>query len=100
MTAIPGHNQVIQQSGIVQELFHQAAAPKPSPEQAAAQQQDSERLKNTTVQEFEGPEKLKLKNKKDLKGKNEQRKEKRKNPHPSDPEKDPDAMGRLLDTVI
>ena len=65
MTAISGHNVVIQQSGVAQELAHQTAAPKPSPEQAAALREAGEIVKNSTVQEFEESEKLKFKKEKD-----------------------------------
>jgi len=79
MTSIPGHNLVIQQSGVAQELAHQVASPKPSPEQAAALQEAGEILKNSTVQEFEESEKLKLKKEKELwtQGKNKKRRKKR-----------------------
>lgn len=97
MTTVPGHNIVLQQSGAAQELAHQAHSPKPSPEQAAAQQAAGERLKNTTVQEFDELEKLKadkerLKRRQELKAVKKKRKQ-------EEMEQDPDAPGRLLDTM-
>lgn len=98
MTAISGHNLVIQQSGVAQELNHQAATPKPSPEQTASLQQAGEVLKNSTVQEFEESEKLKVKKEKDelIIRQNKERKKKKQ----EELEQDPDATGKLLDTTI
>ena len=50
MTTIPGHNQVMQQSGVAQEVSNQAHSPKPGPDQAAAIQQAQETIQKTTVQ--------------------------------------------------
>ena len=63
MTTVPGHNIVIQQSVAAQELINQS--PKPSPEQAAAQQELNALAKNTTVQQFDEAERLKAKKEKD-----------------------------------
>ncbi len=65
MTTVPGHNIVLQQSGAAQEFSQQAHSPKPSPEQAAAQQEANQLVKNSTVQEFDESEKLKSKKEKD-----------------------------------
>ncbi len=102
MTTVPGHNLVIQQSGAAQELAHQAHLPKPSPEQAAAQQEANERIKNTTVQEFDEAEQLKLKMKKekDLLRKKEQEEKEKKKKRQEELELDPEATGRLLDTTV
>ncbi|NOX34984.1 MAG: hypothetical protein GXP56_14860 [Deltaproteobacteria bacterium] len=102
MTAIPGHNIVIQQSGVAQELTHQANTPKPSPEQAVAQQEVSEIVTNTTVQEFDEAEKLKTKKEKEALIRRQKLKEKKKKREKKKQEKmdpDPDAPGRLLDTT-
>ena len=64
MSAIPGHNIVLQQSGVAQELTHQSQSLKPSPEQVIAQQQINEVAAGTTVQEFDESGKLKAKKKK------------------------------------
>ncbi|MCP4020502.1 MAG: hypothetical protein GY729_01550 [Desulfobacteraceae bacterium] len=100
MTTVPGHNIVLQQSGAAQEMAQQAQTPKPSPEQAAAQQEINELAKNSTVQEFEEAERLKEKQEKEqerrrrllAKKKNEKKKK-------EETEQDPDAPGRLLDTM-
>ncbi len=101
MTSIPGHNLVIQQSSVAQELTQQTATPKPSPEQAALLQQAGEIQKNSTVQEFEESEKLKLK----LKNEKEslitrQKEEKKKKKRQEELEQDLDATGKLVDTII
>ena len=98
MTTISGHNLVIQQSGVAQELNHQAATSKPSPEQAASLQQAGEVLKNSTVQEFEESEKLKVKKEKDKLI--ARQKEERKRKKQEELEQDPGATGKLLDTTI
>ncbi len=100
MTGISGHNIVIQQSGSAQELAHQAASPKPSPEQAAAAQQVLERQKNTTVQEFEASERIRLKKEREAGSRRTRKPNQRKNKPPDDSDLDPDATGRLLDTTI
>ncbi|OGR11749.1 MAG: hypothetical protein A2277_15485 [Desulfobacterales bacterium RIFOXYA12_FULL_46_15] len=100
MTAISGHNVVIQQSGVAQELAHQTAAPKPSPEQAAALREAGEIVKNSTVQEFEESEKLKFKKEKDELTIEQKEEEKRKRKRQEELEQDPDATGKLLDTMI
>lgn len=101
MTTVPGHNIVIQQSGVAQELSHQAHSPKPSPEQAAAQQQANELVKNTTVQQFDESEKLKWKKEKDALRKNflMDQEKKRKEREREEKELDPDSTGRILDTT-
>ena len=99
MTTVPGHNIVIQQSGAAQELTHQAHSPKPSPEQAAAQQEVNERIKNTTVQEFEESDRLKAKKEKDEHQQREEEKRKRREKRKQALEEDPEATGRILDTT-
>lgn len=100
MAAIPGHNVVLQQSGAVQEIAHHAHTSKPSPEQAAIQQAANDRQKSTTVQEFEGPEKLNArKNKDDLRKKRQLKQEKKKK-RQAQMEADTDETGRLLDTMV
>jgi len=98
MTTVPGHNIVIQQSVAAQGLAQNARSPKPSPEQAAAQQEAAEQVKNTTVQEFEEVERLKLKKEKDLLKKREQE-EREKKRKLMEEEQDPDGTGKLLDTT-
>jgi len=100
MTTISGHNLVIQQSGVAQEAAHQTTVPKPTPEQAAALQQAGEVLKNSTVQEFEESEKLKFKKEKDELIIGQKKEKKRKNKSQEELELDPDATGKLLDTII
>ena len=99
MTAIPGHNVVLQQSGTVQELAH-AHTSKPSPEQAAIQQAVNERQKSTTVQEFDGPEKLKEQKKKNEFRKRQQLKQDKKKKRQAQMDPDTDKTGRLLDTTV
>ncbi len=100
MTTISGHNLVIQQSPVAQELTHQVAAPKPSPEEAAALQEAGEVIKNSTVQEFEESEKLELKKEKETLKIKQKEEEKRKRKRQEDLEQDPDATGKILDTMI
>lgn len=99
MTTVPGHNIVIQQAGAAQELSNQAQSLKPSPEQAAAQQEINERIKSTTVQEFEESEKLKSKKEREALRQRRQEEKERKKKRQEDLEQDPDATGRLLDTT-
>lgn len=102
MTTVPGHNQILQQSTIVQELSNQAHSPKPSPDQAAAQQQVQETVKGSTVQTSEESERLKEEKAKQ-KEKREQQKEDRKKKKINQDEEmalDPEATGRLLDTIV
>jgi hypothetical protein len=100
MTTIPGHNLVIQQSGVAQEITHPTTTPKPSPEQAAVLQQAGEVLKNSTVQEFEESERLKLKKEKESLVAKQRKKEHKKKKRREDLEQDPDATGKLVDTII
>jgi nitrate/TMAO reductase-like tetraheme cytochrome c subunit len=100
MTTVPGHNLVIQQSGAAQELANQAHTPKPSPEQAAAQQEANIQVKNTTVQEFDASEKLKAKKEKDALKKKQRSQEAKKKKRQPEMYQDPDATGRLMDTTV
>lgn len=100
MTTVPGHNIVIQQSGAAQELIHQTQTSKPSPEQAAAQQQANELAQNTTVQSSDESEKLKSKKEKEALRKKKLLEAARKKRKPKEESLDPDATGKLLDTTI
>ncbi len=99
MTTIPGHNIVIQQSGTAQELTHQANVLKPSPEQAAAQQQINEQVQSTTVQEFDETARLKAKEEKDAQRRKKLEKERKKKKQ-QEKDQHPDTTGRLLDTIV
>lgn len=98
MTTVPGHNIVIQGSGAAQELAQQAHSPKPSPEQAAAQQQANELAKNTTVQEFDESERLRAKKEKDALRRKQRLKKAKRKKQQQEMDLDPEATGRLLDT--
>ncbi len=100
MTTVPGHNIVIQQSGAAQELIHQTNTPKPSPEQAAAQQQANVLAQGTTVQGTEESEKLKSKKEKEALRRKKLLEEAKKKRKQEELYLDPDALGRLLDTTI
>lgn len=99
MTTIPGHNVVIQQSGVAQEAAQSATSPKPDPEQAAAQQQIKNLEKGTTVQQFDESEKVKTR---DEKNQDQQKRKKREleMKKKEAAKEDPDAPGKLLDTII
>ncbi len=99
MTTVPGHNLVIQQSGAAQELIHQTNT-KPSPEQAAAQQQANELAQGTTVQGTEESEKLKSKKEKAALRRKKLLEEAKKKKNQGELDLDADASGRLLDTTI
>ena len=99
MTTVPGHNVVVQQSGAAQEISHQAQSPKPSPEQAAAQQAANDRLKNTTVQTFDESEHLMAKKEKERLLQQEKEEQKRKKRQQEELELDPEATGKILDTT-
>ena len=101
MTTIPGHNQMIQQSGAAQEVSQQSHSPRPSPDQMVGVRQAEEVVVNSTVVESEESERLK-----EQKEKNEFRRRRRKagkkKRRPKSEEEramDPDAPGRLLDTI-
>jgi len=99
MTTVHGHNQIFQQSGIAQELNHQAHSPKPDPGQAAVQHRNQKLVENTTVQESE--ETLSLKQEKEKEKRQKTRKAKRAKKHTSkdDLPPDPDGPGWLIDTT-
>ncbi len=112
MTTISGHNQILQQSGIAQEISQQAHSPKPSPDQAALLQQAQEKMKNSTVLESEESERLKKQKEKQtqrrLQKKRDQSDRKQHPPKKSaqhsdsvtqDPALDPDRAGQILDTT-
>ncbi len=100
MTTVPGHNIVIQQSVAAQELIHQTGTPKPSPEQAAAQQQANELAQGTIVQGAEESEKLKTKKEKEALRRKKLLEEAKKKRKQDEMDQYPDAPGRLLDTTI
>ena len=105
MTTIPGHNQILQQSSIAQELSNQGNALKPSPDQAAVLQQAQEVVKGSTVQESEESERLKeekAKQKKRALARRQETGRKKKKNINQDEELalDPDVTGRLLDTTV
>jgi hypothetical protein len=106
MTTIPGHNQILQQSTIAQELSNQGNALKPSPDQAVVQQQAQEIAKGSTVQNAEESERLKeekIKQKEKRARKRRQnagRKKEKKINHNEEMALDPDTTGRLLDTTV
>lgn len=99
MTTIPGHNQILQQSSIAQELSNQGAAHKPSPDQAVVQQQAQEIIKGSTVQGSEESERLKKEKEKRARKQMADRKKKKIN-QDKEMAMDPDATGRLLDTSV
>ena len=96
MTTVPGHNQILQQSGVAQELSQQSQTAKPDPEQAAALQQVRQTTQNTQVQRSEKSDQLKQKKRHQSKQKKATRGKRRprkgKDQHP-----DPGATGQLLD---
>ena len=100
MTTVPGHNIVIQQSVTVQEMTQQTHTPKPSPEQAAAQQQAEVVTKNTTVRKFDESERLKAKKEKDALRKKQLEQEEKRRLKQKQMDQNHDAPGRLLDTMI
>ncbi len=106
MTTIPGHNQILQQSSVVQELSNQAHSPKPSPDQAAAQQQAQNAIQGSSVQGSEESERLKeekarQKEKKELsRGQKPGRKKKKKINREEKIALDPETTGQLLDTTV
>lgn len=99
MTTVPGHNQILQQSGIVQEMHHQANAPKPSPDQAAALQQAQQVVQNSSVQLTDQAQRLKKKKESRPEQGGKQDKKKRLLLE-EELALDPDATGRLLDTIV
>jgi hypothetical protein len=100
MTTIPSHNLVIQQAGVAQEITHQTITHKPSPEQAATLQQAGEVVKNSTVQEFEESERLKLKKEKESLITKQRKEGHKKKKRREDLEQDFEATGKLVDTII
>lgn len=110
MTTIPGHNQIMQQSGIAQEISNQAHALKPSPDQAAVLQQAQEKRKNSTVLESEESERLKKKREERQNQQKQQDDQHREADRAKaalraiglqqDRDMDPDAPGRILDTTV
>ncbi len=106
MTTIPGHNQMLQQSSVVQELSNQAHSPKPSPDQAAALQQAQEVAKGSSVQGSEESERLKeekarqKEKEESSRGQKSGKKKKKKINREEEIALDPEATGQLLDTTV
>ncbi len=105
MTTIPGHNQILQQSSVAQELSNQGNALKPSPDQAAVLQQAQEVVQGSTVQGAEESERLKQeadKQKKNALARRQEadRKKKKKINQDKEMALDPNTTGRLLDTTV
>jgi len=104
MTTIPGHNQILQQSGVAQELSNQAHSSKPSPDQAVVLQQAQGIVKGSTVQSTEKSERLKEEKAKHKEKKAAEqdigRKKKKKLNQDEEVALDPDTTGRLLDTTV
>jgi len=105
MTTIPGHNQILPQSSIAQELSNQGNSLKPSPDQAALLQQAQEVAQGSTVQGAEESERLKEEAAKQKKRalarrQDEDRKKKKKINQDEEMALNSDATGRLLDTTV
>lgn len=99
MTTIPGHNQILQQSGVAQELSQQVHSPKPSPDQAAVIQQAQEVLENSTIQESEESERLKRQKERKKRRRARKAEKRKQREREVDMAMDPEAKGRLLDTT-
>ncbi len=101
MTIITGHNQIIQHAGKAQEFAQQNQNPRPSAEAAIPVQQEREILQRSSVQSSEKSAALKKERKRRDSSKNKDRKDENTSRKPDpDRELDPDAPGRLLDTII
>lgn len=99
MTTVPGHNNIMPQSKIVQELNQQHHVSKPSPDQAAAIQQAQQAIQNTSVQGSKESERLKQEKEKRKAKKAAEAKKKKNLKQKEELAMDPDATGRLLDTT-
>jgi hypothetical protein len=101
MTTVPGFNLLIQQSGIVREVNQSAGTPNPEPGHAAAEQVANEQAKKTIIQETEESEKLKASKEKE-KNQDQAKKKAARKKRKKEQEEDnnPDATGRLLDTIV
>ncbi len=102
MTTIPGHNQIIQQSGFAQEISQQAHSLKPAPDQAAVLQQAQEIRKNSTVLASDESERLKKKREERQKQQDDRGRKAARHARglQQDMDMDPDAPGRILDTTV
>jgi len=100
MTTIPTHNIVIQQSGTVHEATHHARPLQPDPEQIAQQQATKELIEKTTVLESNAPGELKADKEKEQQEQDRKQEKERKKKSNDERVQDPDATGRLLDTVV
>jgi hypothetical protein len=99
MTTVPGHNNILPQSKIVQEVTQMAHASKPGADQTAAILQAQQTLANTSVQGSEDSERLKREKEKQ-KDRQARKTNKAKRKHHGDElALDPEATGRLLDTT-
>ncbi|ACN16765.1 conserved hypothetical protein [Desulforapulum autotrophicum HRM2] len=97
MTTIPGHNVVVQQSGVLHEATHHVRPNNPDPEQLAAQQAAKEIVERSTVPESNSSPEVasdREKKKKD-KGSADKARAKRQ----TKGEQPPDMTGNLLDTI-
>lgn len=100
MTTVPGHNQMLQQSGMAKEFSHQAHSPKPSADQAVAHQQAQQVVKNSTVQTSEESERLKQQKKeRERRRKAAKAEAEKKQDRDEDVALDSGTTGRLLDTT-
>lgn len=99
MTTIPGHNQMLQQSGLAQEVSNQAHSSKPSPDQAAVIAQAQEVVQKTTVQGSDQSDRLKQEKEKKERQAALKARQKKKKAREEELAMDPDATGRLLDTT-
>ncbi len=100
MVTISGHNQIIQQSGIVQEVSQQAHSPKPAPDVAAGLQQTRQLVENSTVGASDASERLREKQQRERQKKRDARRRRAlSSSAKAEAERDPDAPGRILDTT-
>ena len=102
MTTIPGHNIILQQSGAAREAAYQNRPLQPDPDQFAAQQAAREVLEKATVQESQAAEKIRAdREEAEKKKKRQEQQEKlKKEKRETERDQDPDATGRLLNTVV
>ncbi len=100
MTTIPTHNIVIQQSGTVHEATHHVKPLQPDPEQMAQQQAARETTEKTTVLESNASSELKADTENQKQERERKQKKANQKKESEEREQDPDATGRLLDTVV
>jgi len=115
MTTVPGHNQIIQQSGIAREISQQDHLLRPSPDQAAVLQQARDIRKKSTVLSSEESERLKKEKQERENRQKRRRQEEEEHEQPRQAggtkkaahagrqqarDMDPDAPGQILDTTV